>query len=260
MIPDMRPRLGDPATGVIITGGASGIGLASARALAAVGRPVALWDLNVEAAKAGAAEIASAYGVPTLGVGLDLRDASAIPPALDATRKALPTLGGLAYCAGTARSTGIEGVNIDEWNAGLALHVGGLMLLVQALLPDFKANPGSAVVAMGSINGHLGAGGIPIYSAAKGAVPSLIRSLADELGRDGIRANTVAPGLIDTPMAQGVKQGEAGGAMLRRILLGRLGAPEEIGRLVRFLLSEEASYITAAEIFADGGNVSSQRG
>jgi NAD(P)-dependent dehydrogenase (short-subunit alcohol dehydrogenase family) len=259
MTADMQPRLGRPATGVIVTGGASGIGLASARALAAVGRPVSLWDLNAEAARVAAEAIAADYGVPAQGLGLDVRDPKSLAEGLAAARDALPSLGGLVHCAGTARTTGIEGISVEEWDAGIALHVRPLMFLVQGLLPDFKANPGSAVVGIGSINAHLGAGGLPLYSAAKGAVASLVRSMADELARDGIRINTVAPGFIETPMVQRVKSLDTGGAITRRILLGRLGEPEEIGRLVRFLLSEEASYITAAEIFADGGNVTSQR-
>jgi NAD(P)-dependent dehydrogenase (short-subunit alcohol dehydrogenase family) len=259
MTADMQPCLGRPATGVIITGGASGIGLASARALAAVGRPVALWDLKADMAETAAQAIAADYGVASLGLGVDVRDPAGLEAALAASRTALPAIGGLVHSAGAARTTGIAGVTVEEWDSGVALLVRPLMLLVQALLPDFKRNAGSAVVALGSINAHLGAGGLPVYSAAKGAVAALVRSMADELGRDGIRINTVAPGFIDTPMVQRVKQADTDGAIVRRILLGRLGEPEEIGRLIRFLLSEEASYITAAEIFADGGNVTSQR-
>jgi len=260
MNPDLRPRLGEPSTGVIITGGASGIGFATARALAAVGRPVAIWDLNGDGAREAARQIAAAYDVPVTACEIDLRDITAIAPALAAARKALPSLGGLAYCAGAGRSTGVEGLTVEEWDSIIGVHVRGLMFLVQALLPDFRANPGSAAVAISSINAHLGAAGVPAYTAAKGAVAALVRSLADELARDGIRINTVAPGFIDTPMAQRVKQADAEGKITGRILLARFGEPEEIARLVRFLLSDEASYITAAEIFADGGNVTSQRG
>ena len=118
----------------------------------------------------------------------------------------------------------------------------------------------SAVVAFASINATLGNHINPIYTAAKGGVLSLVRSLADRLGDDGIRINSLSPGQIITPMLQPAVDALPKGAFEKRILLGRLGAPAEIGRVVRFLLSDEASYITAAEIVVDGGNISSQRG
>lgn len=88
---------------------------------------------------------------------------------------------------------------------------------------------------------------------------SLVRSLADRLGRDGIRINAVSPGQIRTPMMQPTLDAVGEDKFNHRILLGRLGEPSEIGRVVRFLLSDEASYITASEIVVDGGNISSQR-
>ena len=94
---------------------------------------------------------------------------------------------------------------------------------------------------------------------AKGAILSLVRSLADQLAPDGIRINSVSPGQIHTPLLQPSIDDLPEGTYERRILLGRLGQPQEIGRVVRFLLSDEASYITAAEIVVDGGNISSQR-
>ena len=99
----------------------------------------------------------------------------------------------------------------------------------------------------------------PVYSAAKGGILSLVRSLADRLAQDGVRINAVSPGQIRTPMMQPAIDALPKGFFERRILLGRLGEPEEVGRVVRFLLSDEASYITAAELVVDGGNISSQR-
>ncbi|MCY1405589.1 General stress protein 39 [compost metagenome] len=126
------------------------------------------------------------------------------------------------------------------------------------MLPDLRANPGSAVVGIASINATLGSGLIPAYSASKGGMLSLVRSLADALGADGIRVNSVSPGQILTPMIAPIVEANPG-LFERRILLGRVGQPAELGRVVRFLLSEEASYINAAEIVVDGGNISSQR-
>jgi NAD(P)-dependent dehydrogenase (short-subunit alcohol dehydrogenase family) len=254
-----RPQLHSPNTGVIVTGGASGIGLASAHAVAAVGRPVALWDINEPGLHSAVDEIRRDYGVACAGLCVDLRDARAIRPAVESGRAALGTIGGLVHCAGTVDVTGIEGVTPENWEAGINLHTRALLLVVQAILPDLKAHPGSAVVAIASINATLGAGSIPIYTAAKAAVLGLVRSMADELGRDGIRINAVSPGVIETPIIAPVLEAGLREKFEARIQLGRLGRAEEIGGVVRFLLSDEASYITAAEILVDGGNVTSQR-
>ena len=255
---EMTPRLGSPGTAVVVTGGASGIGLASGEALAAVGRAVALWDINKAKAEAEAARIASDYGVKSLGLGVDLRDVQALGPALTETRRALSPLGGLVHAAGTVDRGSLEGVTPESWDAHMNVHLRPLVLLVQAMMEDFADNPGSAVVAIASINATLGNAVNPIYSAAKGGMLSLVRSLADRLARDKVRINSLSPGMIVTPMMQPTLE-LLPGVFERRILMERIGDPAEIGRVVRFLLSDEASYITAAEVIVDGGNVSSQR-
>ncbi|NTX28144.1 SDR family oxidoreductase [Burkholderia pyrrocinia] len=248
-----------PATGVVVTGGASGIGQACAQALAAVGRPVAIWDIQADKAHALAERLADRYGVPTFGAGIDLRDGSQMNDVLGATRAALPTLGGLVHAAGAVDQTGIDGLTEARWDAVLDVNLRALALLVQAMLPDLRAQRGSAVVAIASINATLGNGLIPAYTASKGGVLALVRSLADGLGNDGIRVNAISPGQILTPMIQPVVDALPAGTFERRIMLGRLGDPAEVGRAVRFLMSDEASYVTGAELVVDGGNIPSQR-
>jgi NAD(P)-dependent dehydrogenase (short-subunit alcohol dehydrogenase family) len=243
---------------VIITGGASGIGLASAKALAAVGRPVALWDIDGAKAEDAAEAIRRDFDIKSLAVGIDLRDIQALGPALTRTRRALSPIGGLVHAAGTVDNESLEGVTPETWDSGINIHLRALILLVQAMMEDFRANPGSAVVAIASINATLGNAYNPIYSAAKGGMLSLVRSLADRLARDKIRINAVSPGMVVTPMMQPTLD-MMPGFFERRILMERIGDPAEIGRVVRFMLSDEASYMTAAEIIVDGGNVSSQR-
>lgn len=251
-------RLGAPGTGVVITGGASGIGLAAAQALAEVGRAVALWDINAEGAKAAAADIAARHGVKALGLAVDLRNPQAVAPAAAETRAALGSVGGIVHGAGTAVQTGIDGVTPDNFDAGMALHVRAVIELVQAFREDLKAHPGGSVVAISSINAWFGNGMIPIYTAAKGAVISLVRSMADELARDGVRINALSPGMIDTPILGEMRDGMEQ-LFGPRIFQGRFGRPEEIATAIRFLLSNEASYITATEIVVDGGIRHSQR-
>jgi len=257
---NMSPQLGAPHSGVILTGGASGLGKASAEALAAVGRPVALWDLHADNARRVADEIKERHGVAAIGLGVDVADHKAYANAIGQSRAALGPIGGLVHAAGIVDAGSLDGITPDTWERGINIHLRPVALLVQALLPDLKKNPGSAVVAFASINATLGNGINPIYTAAKGGVLSLVRSLADRLGADGIRINAISPGQILTPMLQPAVDNLPKGHFERRILLGRLGDPAEIGRVVRFLLSDEASYITASEFVVDGGNISSQRG
>lgn len=259
MSQDLKPRLALPGTGVVITGGASGIGLASARALAMVGRPVAIWDLHEDRAADAARAVLSETGTLCVGMGVDVRDAEAIIQAAEQTRAALPSIGGLVHCAGIVDTGSLDGITLQSWEDGMNIHLRPIVLLLQAFLEDMKRQPGSAMVATASINATLGNALNPIYTAAKGGVLSLVRSLADRLGRDGIRINAISPGQIMTPMMKPAVDALPQGHFEQRILLERIGEPEEIGRVVRFLLSEEASYVTAAEIVIDGGNISSQR-
>jgi NAD(P)-dependent dehydrogenase (short-subunit alcohol dehydrogenase family) len=259
VIDDVRPRLASPSTGVVITGGASGLGFASARALAAVGRPVAIWDIDLSRAESSADAIRSEFGTIAVGYGIDVGDPEAIRDGAEKTRNSLPSVGGLVHCAGIVDVASLDGITIETWENGINIHLRPIVLLLQAFLEDLKSVPGSAMVAMSSINATLGNSVNPIYSAAKGGVLSLVRSLADRLGPEGIRINSISPGQIMTPMMQPAIDALPERHFEKRILLDRIGDPEEIGRVIRFLLSDEASYITAAEIVVDGGNISSQR-
>ena len=253
------PRLASPGTGVLITGGASGLGRATAEALAAVGRPVSLWDLDGERAAAVAKEIAEQYHVTTQGLAVDVRDPSALEAGVVATRECLPSIGGLVHAAGVCDTDSLDGLTAESFDNGINIHLRPLALLTKALLPDLAAHAGSAIVTFASINATLGNAANPIYSASKGGALSLVRSLADRLAVDKIRINAISPGQIRTPMMEPTLDALGDAHFTNRILMGRIGDPEEVGRVVRFLLSDEASYITAAEIVVDGGNISSQR-
>lgn len=256
---DFAPRLGRPSSGVVVTGGASGLGRASAEALAAVGRPVAIWDLDADRSRKVADEIRGRHDVVAFGCAVDVRDPERILAAVAETQRALPSIGGFVHAAGVVDTASLEGITPETFDDGIRIHLRPVALITQALLPALLAQPGSAIVAFASINATLGNALNPIYTAAKGGVLSLVRSLADRLAQDGIRINAISPGNIRTPMMQPALDGLGDAAFNRRILLGRIGEPAEIGRAVRFLMSEEASYITASEFVVDGGNISSQR-
>ena len=241
-----------PTTGVIVTGGASGIGFASAAALAAVGRPVAIWDINAE--RVAESVDALTGDVKVVGVTLDVTDSARLSEAVDESRAALPSIGGLVHAAGNIFPETIDDVDWDHWASQLNVHLSAYARLVQALLPDFRRQDGSAIVAISSINGLVGNAGNPAYCAAKAGILGLNRSLTASLGPSGIRVNAICPGYIETPMlARSLTQPERHDWFVASSSLGRLGKPEEIGAVARFLLSDEASFLTGQAIAVDGG-------
>jgi len=250
-----------PRTGVIVTGGASGIGRACAVALAEVGRPVAIWDLDGLGAEKAAAEIGAGFSVPVAAAGFDVRDSNRYADAIDAARAALGSLGGLVHSAGVAAPVPIDDLDDAGWSLVLDVNLRAYGMIVKALIPDLRAHTGSAVVGIASINAILGNAANPAYGASKSGVLGLTRSLADRLAADGVRVNAVCPGYVRTPMLQPSLDAVPGlgERMAEQSMLGRLAEPEEIGRAVRFLLSDEASFITAEHLVVDGGVVRSQR-
>jgi NAD(P)-dependent dehydrogenase (short-subunit alcohol dehydrogenase family) len=250
----MNANLGAPGTGVIVTGGGSGIGRATAHALAEVGRPVALWDVNGDAAAAVAAEVRDAHGVAVQHETLDVRDTAAFSGALDRARAALGSVGGLVHSAGTAGPSPVDALDEEVWDLVLDVHLRAAALLIRTAAADLKANPGSAVVVISSIEAVHGHGAIPAYCSAKTGMLGLVRSASAQLARQGVRVNAVCPGFIDTPLfAPAVSDAAVLAAYQQRIPAGRLGRPDEIGAVVRFLLSDQASYVTGAELVVDGG-------
>ena len=243
------------STAVIVTGGAQGIGLACAEALAEAGRLIAIWDLNETAANKSAETLQARYGVKTLALGVDTSDTQAFTDAVTQTVRALGPTGGLVHAAGISIEEALPDLTEESWDKVQAVNLRSYPFLVKALLKEFVTVPGAAIVGIASINAVLGNGNTPAYSVSKAGVMSLTRSLAQTLGADGIRINAVAPGYIDTPMSQKAFERfpEFKSQLVGRTFLNRMGSPSEIATTVRFLLSEEASYITGQTLFIDGG-------
>jgi NAD(P)-dependent dehydrogenase (short-subunit alcohol dehydrogenase family) len=246
--------LGKPATGVVVTGGGSGIGRACCVALADVGRPVAAWDVNGDGADETAARCRE-LGVTVTSATVDVTDATAVAAARDTTLAALGSIGGVVHAAGIVRPALEDAVDLDTWDDVLAVNLRAEALVVSALLPALRdASPGSAIVGISSIEGLIGHGAIPSYVSSKHGLIGLTRSLAHRLGPERIRANAVCPGYIETPMlAPTIATPEGRASFERKVPLGRLGEPHDVARVVRFLLSDEAEYVNGAVIVVDGG-------
>jgi len=246
--------LGKPATGVVVTGGGSGIGRACCLALADVGRPVAAWDVDADGASE-TARMCTDRGVPAAWIAVDVTDAGAVNAARDATIAALGSIGALVHAAGIVRPALDDVVDLETWDDVLAVNLRAEALLVSVLVPSFRAaGAGSAIVGISSIEGLIGHGFIPSYVASKHALIGLTRSLAHRLGPDGIRANAVCPGYVETPMlAPTIATPEARASFERKVPIGRLANAADVARVVRFLLSDEAAYVNGAAIVVDGG-------
>jgi NAD(P)-dependent dehydrogenase (short-subunit alcohol dehydrogenase family) len=235
---------------IYVTGAASGIGLATARILAAGGAALALVDINEQALEKAAAETG---GHPLV---VDLRNGAAIDQSVQVAGEVLGDLDGVINCAGVAHGAGIETLTPDEWERVIAINLTAPYRICRAALPMLKSRKGSSVVNVASGTALLPAGpGAAAYAASKGGLLSFTKALAAELA-PGIRANVVCPGATETPMTSSILHGEnqdAAKAFLSHYALKRAADPSEIAEAIAFLISDEASFITGIVLAADGG-------
>lgn len=236
---------------VLITGGTTGIGLATAQRLGAEGAKVIVTGRNPETLAAAKKVLTGAVVLPS-----DAGDLAAAQALGEEVKKYVDHLDGAFLNAGVASFVSIEAATPKNFDDMFNVNVRGLYFQLQSLLP-LLGNP-SSVVFTSSIAGSTAFAGASIYSATKAAVISLGRTLAVELAQRGVRVNVLSPGPIDTPILKksGLPADQLKGfeeTIVAKSLLKRFGTSDEVARAARFLLSEDSSNITGTELIIDGG-------
>jgi meso-butanediol dehydrogenase/(S,S)-butanediol dehydrogenase/diacetyl reductase len=238
---------------VIVTGGASGMGAATARLFAQSGAQVVIVDRNAELANQVAAQIGA--GAPVVGdVGRSTFCEQAVQTAIDRHGR----LDVLVNAAGIIVRADALGTDDDAWQRIMGVNVSGTFYMCRAALKHFMVQRSGAIVNFGSIWGGVGGRGHVAYCASKGAVHQLTRAMALDHARDGIRINAVCPGEVDTPMIRSARNTPVSDEDLYKMAetsvpMGRMAQPEEIARVVLFLASDAASYMTGATVAVDAG-------
>jgi 2-hydroxycyclohexanecarboxyl-CoA dehydrogenase len=237
----------------LVTGGASGIGAATARRLAAEGARVGVVDVNETGAKVLAGELDG------FGCAVDVADAESVRDGVAKVVAELGEIDVLVNNAGTDRFSYF--VNSDDalWDFVLGVNLRGVLAVTHAVLPGMQERRSGAIVNVASEAGRVGSQGSAVYSAAKAGVIGFTKAIAREAARYRVRCNAVAPGPIETPLlnAAPAMLGELGErlkqAMVNSTALGRSGEPEEVAAAIAFLASDDASYVTGQTLNVSGG-------
>ena len=237
----------------LVTGGSRGIGAAISQELAAAGAKVGVnYTANKDAADAVVAAITAAGGTAVAIPG-DVSDPESAVAMIDQTEELLgDDLWNVVANAGITRDNLISRITVEDWDRVIEVNLGGTFHVCKAASRKLLRKKRGSIVTMSSVVGLHGNLGQTNYAASKGGVIALTKALAKEVGSRGIRVNCVAPGYISTELTD-VLNDEIRGILLAQTPLGRLGEPEDIANTVRFLLSDDAAFVTGAILSVDGG-------
>ena len=238
----------------LISGGARGQGAAEARIFAAEGAKVVIGDVLDAEGTSVAADIAEGGG-DTLFVHLDVTSEEDWRDAIEAAVTKFGKLNVLVNNAGIWRGGRVEDTTVDDWDTILDVNAKGVFLGTKLAIAEMRRAGGGSIINISSTAGLVGGPRSTAYTASKGAVRLLTKATAVQYGREGIRANSIHPGPIDTAMIHDVWQGDeqTRAESIVRTALGRVGTAEEVAYGAPFLASDESSYMTGSEMVIDGG-------
>jgi NAD(P)-dependent dehydrogenase (short-subunit alcohol dehydrogenase family) len=236
----------------LITGGASGIGLATARLLLKSGWRVAIVDRNEAALEPAHKELGASKGV--FFAPLDVTDEAAAERVVAQVVETLGGLDGVVNSAGIAADVHMLDTPVDLFRKILDVNVVGTFIVARAAARIMKDRGGGAIVNLASVSGVRGSKGRSAYGSSKGAVCVLTQVMANDLARFGIRVNAIAPGPVDTPMVQALHTPKDRALWARHLPMRRYGKPEEMASVIEFLLDgTKSSYVTGEIVAVDGG-------
>ncbi|MFC7457763.1 SDR family NAD(P)-dependent oxidoreductase [Brachybacterium sp. GCM10030267] len=242
----------------LVTGAASprGIGRATAHRLAREGWAVAVVDLDGGACAELAGELTERYGVPALGLGVDISDEQAVADAVARIDAELPQLVGVVNNAGISSPTPFTEVSTEEWRRVFDVNVHGTFFVTREAVAIFRRHSLGRIVNISSASAERGGGvyGRAAYSGSKAALLGMAKTWARELGEYGITANSVAPGSIDTDIMGGRLTDERKQVLLQELPVGRVGTVDDVAGAVHYLLGRDGGYLTGVTLDVNGGS------